>query len=489
MTVDFPLISGARPTTPALTRILSDAAEPASADLRRRVLDTRAWRTDYATLLANLTSASADTSAVALAVASAGIDSARYTMTWSDGSNERVLTELDLDADRARQPGTAAVYGTASPIVELRVPYRGRVLRGSELLDQVDSWVSDGIAEPSFGAAIARVVANPDWLAVRDRQIVLLGAGAELSPLEPLTAWGADVLAVDVPSPDLWERIVRTAQSGAGSVRWPLRADGPAGLDLVQDLRELAAWLASESNGSPQVLSMYAYADRGAHVRLSVAADLLATHLCEADPRTALAYLATPTDAFVVPSEVVRAGSSAWQERGRRQYLDWIARTVSGGTLFRPSYTRMHEDGTGLADVLVPQQGPSYAMAKRLQRWRGVLAEDAGHTVSFNVAPASWTRSVTRNRALAAAYRGAHHFDVEVFGPDTCRILMAALLVHDLHHHRAPRSHPEALFSDQALHGGLWRAAYEPKSALGFAALLGTFGNLFGPGKFQCSSH
>ncbi|MFE3228176.1 hypothetical protein [Nocardia sp. NPDC059228] len=96
-----------------------------------------------------------------------------------------------------------------------------------------------------------------------------------------------------------------------------------------------------------------------------------------------------------------------------------------------------------------------------------------GQLVSFNVAPASWTRSVTKNRALAAAYGGAHHFRVEVFEPDTCRVLMAALLIHDLHRPPTPRPHPEALFSDQALHGGLWRAAYEPRSALGFAALLG----------------
>ncbi|WP_433562246.1 hypothetical protein ACQP1O_32810 [Nocardia sp. CA-151230] len=154
--------------------------------------------------------------------------------------------------------------------------------------------------------------------------------------------------------------------------------------------------------------------------------------------------------------------------------VDTVARLASGGRLFRPSYTTVHEDGTGLAGILVPQQGPSYALAKRLQRWRGVLAERDGHTVSFNVAPASWTRSVTRNRALASAYRGAHHFDVEVFEPDTCRVLMAALLVHDLHHQPTPRADPETLFSDQAMHGGLWRSAYEPKSALGVAALIGS---------------
>jgi len=102
------------------------------------------------------------------------------------------------------------------------------------------------------------------------------------------------------------------------------------------------------------------------------------------------------------------------------------------------------------------------------------VAEAArGRTVSFNVAPPTWTRSVTRNRVLAAADAGARRFGVEVFAPETTRVLMAALLVHDLHVPAPAGRHPEALFSDAAAHGGLWRAAYEPRSVLGIAALAG----------------
>ncbi|WP_284284871.1 hypothetical protein [Arsenicicoccus piscis] len=50
----------------------------------------------------------------------------------------------------------------------------------------------------------------------------------------------------------------------------------------------------------------------------------------------------------------------------------------------------------------------------------------------MNVAPPTRTRSVTKNRALAAAYAGAHWFGIEVFEPATSNTLMAALLVHDL---------------------------------------------------------
>ena len=84
-----------------------------------------------------------------------------------------------------------------------------------------------------------------------------------------------------------------------------------------------------------------------------------------------------------------------------------------------------------------------------------------------------------KNRALAAAYAGAHRFGVEVFEPSTSNTLMAALLVHDLRSESsyarpdADLAHPDDAWSRQAAHGGLWRSAYAPRSVLGIAAALG----------------
>jgi hypothetical protein len=130
----------------------------------------------------------------------------------------------------------------------------------------------------------------------------------------------------------------------------------------------------------------------------------------------------------------------------------------------------------------VRQQGPNYALAKRLQRWRATVAREAGVTVSMNVAPPTRTKSVVQNRVLAAAYAGAHRFGVEVFEPDTCRTIMAALLIHDLQSAAGrARAHPWHDEAHAAAHGGLWRIAYEPRSALGLAALLG-YGATLGRG-------
>jgi hypothetical protein len=145
---------------------------------------------------------------------------------------------------------------------------------------------------------------------------------------------------------------------------------------------------------------------------------------------------------------------------------------MSAGRLLRRQYV---SDGQpGIHDALVPQQGPNYALAKRLQRWRAIVERDAGSIVSINVAPPTRTRSVLKNRALAAAYASAHLFAVEVFEPATANTLMAALLVADLNTGGGPsHEHPWQDEAYAAIHGGLWRAPYQPRSALGPAAILG----------------
>jgi hypothetical protein len=171
-----------------------------------------------------------------------------------------------------------------------------------------------------------------------------------------------------------------------------------------------------------------------------------------------------------------------WDRRRTRRLMQAPLQLAN---LFEPAYrdTVIDDSGTevGIADCLVPQQGPNYALAKRLQRWRAVAARNSGQLVSLNVAPATRTRSVVKNRALAAAYAGASRFGIEVFAPSTANTLMAALLVRDL---RDPQSasnperdlhNPMDLFADAANHGGLWRAAYEPRSVLSLAAVLGLF--------------
>jgi hypothetical protein len=305
----------------------------------------------------------------------------------------------------------------------------------------------------------------------------VLGAGAEMGPLIPLLRWGARLAAVDLPRPAIWSRVLGEARQRAGRLILPT-PDGSAdpataGADLLADAPTIAGWLAEVAGGDQPVIGNYVYADGATNVRVSTAVDVLSTRLLGLRADTALAFLATPTDVFAVPGATVARSTQAYASRSRTAKLvGRPLRTLSGGRLLRRAYAPGSDPG--INDSLISQQGPNYALAKRLQRWRATVARRDGVLVSLNVAPPTRTRSVVKNRALAAAYAGAHHFGVEVFEPSTSNVLMAALLVHDLHTAGGPR-HDEP-WEDEAyaaVHGGLWSLPYAPRSILGMAALVG----------------
>ena len=460
----FPELDGRRSTTATGRAILADAARAADVELAGRIEACGSWRREYAPLLRALTALAAEPER-ARAIARAGLDSMRARLVLEDGDGDTPLAHALQATPEAKAPGSGEIQGSGTPAARLEVPYRGRMLHGRKLLAQLERWSDDGIVEQSFARAIADVAEHPEWLGLPGRSAVLIGAGSEIGPLEPLCAWGAEVLAIDVPDRRVWQRIHDVARRGSGTVRMPVAGDGKTGIDIVADLPSANAWLAENLNGAEPVLGMYAYADGGAHVLLTGAFDALAARY----PASALAYLATPTDAYVVPLATAERARAAYDARRARRIAQAPLKLLSGGRLYRPAYA----EPVPVADALIEQQGPNYALAKRLQRWRGIAAEQAGQRVSFNVAPATWTRSVTKNRVLAAAYAGAGHFGIEIFEPATTRTLMAALLVHDLSTAAPPARPPEELFSDGAAHGGLWTAAYEPRSALGIAALAG----------------
>jgi len=291
-----------------------------------------------------------------------------------------------------------------------------------------------------------------------------------------LLRWGARVAAVDLPRPDIWERVMRGARASAGTLLMPTDSAGGgelaaiAGADLLTEVPEIADWLVGLDGRL--VVGNYLYADGGTHVRLSAAADLLAQRLSSARDDTALAFLATPTDVFVVPGDAIEQSDRAYRDRSRTaKVLGRPLRWVSRGGLLHRAYPPGADPG--IADALVPAQGPNYALAKRIQRWRAAVARREGRLVSFHVAPSTRTHSVLKNRALAAAFAGARRFGIEVFEPDTANTLMAALLVRDIVGGSISHDHPWQDEAHAAVHGGLWRGAYEPRSVLGLAAVLG----------------
>jgi hypothetical protein len=445
------------------------ARDPVGAGAAERETN---WRSGYLGHFRRLVEAGLAGRSAELTIAADGLGAVRDQFRYLAPNGVETSMAEAAGAD-SPVPETVEVAGDGEREPTFSLPLRGKRLTGSDLAVQLDAWTRAGAMEPSAADLIREVMTHPEWLRLDGRTVVVLGAGAEMGPLPSLLRWGARVAALDLPRADVWSRVMPMARKGAGTMLapGPDAAAAPPGIDLLTGIASAAAWIARLDG--PLVLGNYVYADGITNLRLAAAVDCLTTHLQDSRPDTALAFLATPTDVFVVPGEAVEYALDAYDRRSRgAKLVGRPLRTLSGGRLLRRPYARDVEPG--INDSLVRQQGPNYALAKRLQRWRAATARDAGTPVSMNVAPPTRTRSVVKNRALAAAYAGAHRFAVEVFEPATASTLMAGLLVADLHGAAGPpREFPWQDEAFAAVHGGLWRSPYEPRSALGLAAMLG----------------
>lgn len=482
--VQFAAVDGRRSSQRAGKAILADAVRAVDPDLASRIERTGDWRKRYMEPFTDSVVAGARSSKDALRIAADGLDSVHENLTFVRSGQEVRLDDAFATFTEPRF-GTEVIQGSGDRVRELAVSYRGEELRGDALLRRLEAWENAGIIEPSAREALSLVVANPEWLDLSGRYFAMLGASSEMGPLAPLCSWGANILAVDLPRPHLWDHIVRIAKTGSGRVYAPVAegAEGDvtqrAGVDLITNAPEVRSWLAGIDD--PFTIGNYVYADGANFVRLASAVDALISSLLGSRSDLSVAYLATPTDVYAVSEEVV-AGARA---RAKGSVLAGPLRAISGSRLYARNYIELvaGEDGRewGISDSLVPIQGPNYALSKSLQRWRAVIARENGTVSSANVAPASNTTSVTKNKMLAAAYRGAPAFGIEIFDPATTRTLMAAMLVHDLRNPQADADpkvevvHPFDLFIEGAMHGGIWRLPYQARSILPIGLVGGFF--------------
>jgi len=473
--------TGRRSTTLVGRAVVADALrahDPVGAASAER---ETSWRQGYLPHFRRLVEAGLVSDAAAVGIARDGLVSLHGRMRWAGPEGDVPLPDAfaSRDAEGAVPSlGSETLRGEGDAERTLSLPYGGERLSGDALRRRLDAWVEAGTVEPSCAEAVGRVIDHPQWLDLRDHTVVVLGAAAEMGPLRSLLRWGANVAAVDLPRNDLWDRLIGDTRRLAGSLTVPVRdGDGSlaarAGGDLVHDLAAVTEWVTGLDASERLVIGNYVYADGATNVRVSTAVDALTERVVAERGReaVALAFLATPTDVFAVPAEAVERSVRSYAERRTSKLLRVPLRTVSGGRLLRRNYVPGQDPG--INDSVVLQQGPNYLLAKRLQRWRATSHRADGGLVSFKVAPPTRTRSVVKNRALAAAYAGAHRFGIEVFEPGTANTLMAALLVHDLRTGAPSHGHPWQDEAYAAAHGGLWTSAYDPRSALGIAALLG----------------
>ncbi|KAJ3312363.1 Very-long-chain (3R)-3-hydroxyacyl-CoA dehydratase PASTICCINO 2 [Gonapodya sp. JEL0774] len=190
----------------------------------------------------------------------------------------------------------------------------------------------------------------------------------------------------------------------------------------------------------------------------------------------AAAYLCTPTDVHVITPEAAKASRDNYNSFGVSTLFKYLPGMPPNYR--KPIRTDDNKKDINYVNGIVDRQGPNYALAKRIQHWRAMVARWDGCIVSSNIAPSTSTVSVTHNRLFALAYGGMHNFKpMEVFAPETSNAVMAALLINDVRnpnsvaHPTYPLDNPIELFREGSFHGGVWRTAF-PVNAIGTPSAL-----------------
>jgi hypothetical protein len=250
---------------------------------------------------------------------------------------------------------------------------------------------------------------------------------------------------------------------------------------LLTQTPEIGAWLKDTiaSVGLPTTIGMYTYLDSDAHVRVTIACDMVTKAIAIKTSGISLAYLQTPSLAYVINADIHDAAAA-------RHAASWL-RTLGYPANATPAVpTAAGEPERFVHNGVLPLQGPNYLLAKSIQQWRGVLARfQEGLLVSANIAPPARTASVLQGNknadSINKAFSGMGYTPPAItFDADTVAAAMAGLLVHDVSHVSSPAqpgvrlSHPSELFTAQAFHGGSFRLGAKPASLASLWYMLGS---------------
>uniref|UniRef100_A0A6T8JQH9 very-long-chain (3R)-3-hydroxyacyl-CoA dehydratase n=1 Tax=Proboscia inermis TaxID=420281 RepID=A0A6T8JQH9_9STRA len=490
-----------RSSTPTAKGILAAAIGSVNKEMGDKTLNLKNWRFGYVKFLKALVNEQCKSEEACLTAAKAGLEKAHSTFQFVAPDGSACSVAEAMSAKNASKFFTGYIKGTKSRSeAKLEIPYKGKNLSGDELKQQVNKWVDYGTIERSCGDAIISCIDNPEWLDLRDKYFVLLGAGSAMGPFLVLMALGANVVAIDLDRPHVWKRLINIARESSGSITFPMKEQqdtcknddelyAKSGSNLFTQTPLIKDWLLNLYEGKAFTVGCYAYLDGALHVQVSLAMDAICKELTEKRPNTSLAYLCTPTDLHLIPKEAHDAAEAEYKNYASKLYCMFI-RLVSRGKLLTKNAMPPIEGEGGpfyVVNGISIAQGPNYAMAKRMQHWRAVVARSRGCIVSSNIAPSTSTVSVVSNKTFAWAYEGMPFFKpFEIFAPETSNAVMSAILFHDLNneksavHPKQKLSNPNELFKWGSFHGGAWRCAYEVDS-LGEASVLIYFSRLAAP--------
>ena len=376
-----------------------------------------------------------------VAIADAGLASLHDRMRWRDPDGEQVPLGRPSAASPAARPTRCAPRpsrGGGEPRRDLALPYRGERLARRRPAPPARRLGRRRRHRADLRRGGAHVIAHPDWLRLAGPHRRRARRRRRDGPAALAAALGRRrVAAVDLPRPDLWSALLDDARGRGGPAARAGRDRGAAG-DLARAGRRRPAArpaarrrLGLRPAGAARARQLRLRRRRHQRAGLAPPSTPSPRRCAGARPDTALAFLATPTDVFAVPGEAVAASVQALRRpphvQGAARPAAHPVRRPAAAPQLRARRRPRH------------QRQPRAAAGPQLRRWpsgcsaggprrRGPRARRCRSTSPRPPAPAR----CVKNRALAAAYAGAHRFGIEVFEPATSNTLMAALLVHDL---------------------------------------------------------
>lgn len=260
------------------------------------------------------------------------------------------------------------------------------------------------------------------------------------------------------------------------------------GADMLKDGPRIAQWIVNTVPKDKEiVLCQLAYMDGEAHVRISVAMDLICQYVSKnTSNKVSFSYLTSPATAHVIPPDAAQDAKRRLDSRPRWQSL---TSAMSMGQWLKTNNTW---ETNGFLNALNHIQGPNYALAKTFQQWRCMVEYwKNGNTVSCPHAPPTRTDSMIRHSQIAAALEGMQMFEPNVsFSVDSSASLLTAILLYQVSYNneclanpqnKAQLDHPMHIFWDGSVHGGSWRCPYNGDSIGALSFLMGKVSGTFVP--------
>ncbi|MFT3711651.1 MAG: hypothetical protein QM817_28775 [Archangium sp.] len=454
-------------------RILKEAAarDPAVFDVAKLPPNAGAFKRTYGDAVARFEAArlaSPKRVELAHALHDATLASLRFSKNGTESSLTESLNTVKVEAPKTTE--RAGNTGSRGYTPELLVD--GKLSRGvAEVREAVTKLHEAHHLSNGAAAGVQWLLdfaeKNGGVIDLRSERFVLLGASAELSPVQVLLAAGAQVRWIDVKPPN--------SDAMAGRI---ISTEG--GDDLLTNPHAVLAAVREFASAGPVHLGLFAYAPGASReLRLAGVMDAMA-HTLGPDVVKSVSFYISPTS----PGELQPEDREVSDARAKSPKL-W-QRGFQATRMLKPGGYERGGD-TNVVRGVISLQGAAYQAAQYLMKiissevlaTRGLGGKPV--TLSTNVAGITNTKSLS-HPLFQIAFQGAPQFGVRIFEPITTRALSGMLMVHDLLNPQAPvaasRTYATPLERAKAshveqVHGGTYDLPWQFESAVKTAAVLG----------------